>query len=76
MELLDPASSMSAVYLDALENFVFPQLIAEADAVTFQQDGAPAHFCALVWTAVDGFLVDGSAGKGRLIVPHGVLTYY
>jgi hypothetical protein len=70
------STTMSAVYLDVLENFVFPQIVAEADAVIFQQDDAPAHFCAIVWTAVDDFLVDGSAGEGRLIGPHGVLTYH
>jgi hypothetical protein len=38
-ELLDPASSMSAIHLDVLENFVFPERVAEANAVIFQQPG-------------------------------------
>jgi hypothetical protein len=42
----------SAVYLDMLENFVFPQ-IAEVDSLIFQQDGAPHHFGAIVCTALD-----------------------
>jgi hypothetical protein len=36
-----------------LENFVFPQIVAEVDGLIFQQDGAP-----------DYFLADGSAGEG------------
>jgi hypothetical protein len=42
----------SAVYLDMLENFVFPQ-IAEVDGLIFQQDGTPPHFGAIVRTALD-----------------------
>jgi hypothetical protein len=41
----------SAVCLDTLENFVFPQ-IAEVDGLIFQQDGAPPHFGAIVRTAL------------------------
>jgi hypothetical protein len=52
-ELLDPAASMSAVYLDMLQNFVFPKTVAEVDGLIFQQDGAPAHFGATVRTALD-----------------------
>jgi hypothetical protein len=55
---------------------VFPQEVVEADTIIFQQDGAPAHYCAIVWTAVDEFLVNGLAGEGRLIGPHRVLTYH
>jgi hypothetical protein len=44
---------MSAVYLDMLENFVFPQILAEVDGLIFQQDHAPAHFGAIVCTALD-----------------------
>jgi hypothetical protein len=42
----------SAVCLDMLENFVFPQ-IAEVDGLIFQQDVAPPHFGAIVRTALD-----------------------
>jgi hypothetical protein len=41
----------SAVCLDMLENFVFPQ-IAEVDGLIFQQDGAPPHVGATVRTAL------------------------
>lgn len=44
---------MSAVYLDMLENFVFPQIVADVDSLIFQQDGAPVHFGAIVSTALD-----------------------
>jgi hypothetical protein len=43
----------SAVYLDVLENFVLPQTVAEVDGLIFEQDGAPAHFCATVCTFLD-----------------------
>jgi hypothetical protein len=36
-----------------LENFVFPQILAEIDNLIFQQDGAPVHFGATVSTALD-----------------------
>jgi hypothetical protein len=36
-----------------LENFVFPQILAEVDGLIFQKDGAP-----------DDFLFNGSAGEG------------
>jgi hypothetical protein len=42
----------SAVHLDILQNFVFPQT-AEVDCLIFQQDGAPPHFGAIVRTALD-----------------------
>jgi hypothetical protein len=42
------STSMSTAYLDLLENFVFPQEVVEADTIIFQQDGAPAHYCAIV----------------------------
>jgi hypothetical protein len=41
-----------------------PTDVPEADSLIFQQDGAPAHFGAIVLTALDNFLVDGSAGGG------------
>jgi hypothetical protein len=46
-------TTTSAVYVDMLENFVLPQIIAEVDGFIFQQDGAPAHFGAIVCTALD-----------------------
>jgi hypothetical protein len=57
-ELLDPASSTrapptSAVYLDMLENFVFPKTVVEVHGLIFQQNGAPANFGAIVRTALD-----------------------
>lgn len=33
-----------AVYLDMLENFLFPQLEEIEDRIIFQQDGAPPHY--------------------------------
>jgi hypothetical protein len=42
---------MCQVYLDMLENFVFPQ-IAEVDGHMFQQNGASPHFGAIVLTAL------------------------
>jgi hypothetical protein len=44
---------LSAVYLDMLENLVFPQIVAEIDSLIFQQDGAPVHFDATISTALD-----------------------
>jgi hypothetical protein len=41
----------STVYLDMLENFVFPQ-IAEVYGLIFQQNGAPPHFGAIVRTVL------------------------
>jgi ribosomal protein S18 acetylase RimI-like enzyme len=53
----------SAVYLDMLENFVFPQ-IAEVDGLIFQQDGAPPHFGAIVHTALDERFRSRWIGRG------------
>jgi hypothetical protein len=53
----------SAVYLDVLENFVFPQ-IAEVDGLIFQQDGAPPHFGAIVRTALDERFPGRWIGRG------------
>jgi hypothetical protein len=39
---------MSAVCLDVLHNFLFPQIIGEVDSLIFQQDGASAYYCATV----------------------------
>jgi hypothetical protein len=50
------------------------KMVAEVDGLVFQQDGAPADFGAIVFTALNDFLVHGSAGEGRLIGPHGFLT--
>jgi hypothetical protein len=44
---------MCAVYLDMLDNFVFPQIVAEIDSLIFQQDGAPGHVGATMSTALD-----------------------
>jgi hypothetical protein len=53
----------SAVYLDVLENFVFPQ-IAEVDCLIFQQDGAPPNFGAIVRTALDERFSGQWIGRG------------
>jgi hypothetical protein len=44
---------MSAVYLDMLEKFFFPQIIAEVDGLIFQHDGAPANFGSIGRAALD-----------------------
>jgi hypothetical protein len=58
----------SAVYLDMLENFLFPQIVAEVNCLNFQQDGAPACFGAIVRTAVDERFPDPWIGKGGPII--------
>jgi hypothetical protein len=55
---------MSAVHLDILENFMFPQIVAEVDSLIFKL--VPLY--AVLRT--NHFLVDGSAGEGRLIGLH------
>jgi hypothetical protein len=55
---------MSAVYLDMLENFVFPQIVAEVHGLIFQQDGAPAHFGATGSTALDKRFPGRWIGRG------------
>jgi hypothetical protein len=44
---------MKEVYISMLENFVHPQILAEVDGLIFQKDGTPAHFDAIVCTALD-----------------------
>jgi hypothetical protein len=66
-ELLDPSSSTSAVYLDILGDFVFPQTVAEVDGLISQQDGAPAHFGPIVRTALDERFPGTWIGRGRPI---------
>jgi hypothetical protein len=43
---------MSAIYLDVLENFVFPWT-AEIDGLIFQQAGEPHQFGDILCTALD-----------------------
>jgi hypothetical protein len=50
----------------------FPRIVAKVDGHIFQEDGAPAHFGAIVRTSLDKRF-PGSAGQGRLIGLHGVL---
>jgi hypothetical protein len=52
-----------AVYLDMLQNFVFPQT-AEVDSLIFQQDGAPPYFGAIVRTALDKRFPGRWIGRG------------
>jgi hypothetical protein len=68
------STTTNAVYLDMLENFVLPQIVAEAGSFFNKMVHQPilVPLYALLWT--DGFLVDGSAGDGRLNGPHGLLT--
>jgi hypothetical protein len=57
-------SAMSAIYVDMLQNFVFPWP-AEVDGPIFQQDGEPHHFGVILCTALtNNFLVDGSEERG------------
>jgi hypothetical protein len=59
-----------AVSLDVLENFVFPQIVAEVEALVSKemvQQPITVPLYALLWT--DDSLVDESTGKGRLIGP-------
>jgi hypothetical protein len=55
---------MSAVYPDMLENFVFPQAVAEVDGLLIQRDGAPAHFGAIVHTSLNERFPGGWIGRG------------
>jgi hypothetical protein len=57
----------SAVYTDMLENFVFPQMVAEVDGLILQQDGARAHSGATVRTALDERFPGQWIGRGRPI---------
>jgi hypothetical protein len=43
----------SAVYLDTLDKFMFPWIVAEVDGLLFQQYGAPAYFSATARTTLD-----------------------
>jgi hypothetical protein len=47
----------SAVYLDMLENFVFPQIVAEVNGLNFRQDGAPAHTDYSGWIGRGGPII-------------------
>jgi hypothetical protein len=60
----------SAAYLDMPENFVFPQIVAEVNDLISQQDGAPAHFCAIVRSALDERFPGRWIGRGGLITWH------
>jgi hypothetical protein len=56
----------SEVYLDMLENFVFPQIVAEVDSLIFQHS-ATAHFGAIVCTALGERFPDQWISRGVLI---------
>ena len=48
------------VYLDMLEQFVYPQVVALQPNVIFQQDGAPPHWSMDVrGPSMQNFLIDG-----------------
>jgi hypothetical protein len=68
-------TTTSAVYLYMLEKFVFPQIVAEVDGLIFQQYGVPAHFGAIVRTALnEGFPGGWICRGGPINWPHRVLT--
>jgi hypothetical protein len=74
-EIVEPcffleSTKTCAVYLEMLENFAFPQTVAEVDSLLLQQDGASTYF-SVIYVLL---LVYGSAGECRLSDLHGVLT--
>jgi hypothetical protein len=58
------------LHLDLLQNLVPSQAVSEVGGLIFQKDDAPTHFGAIVPSPLD----DESAGEGRSVGSHGVLT--
>ncbi|KFM64525.1 hypothetical protein X975_16921, partial [Stegodyphus mimosarum] len=54
----------SVVYLDMLENFVFPQLEELQPHVFLQQDGAPPHWGTIVRTSLNDHFTGRWIGRG------------
>ncbi|KFM75855.1 Transposable element Tcb1 transposase, partial [Stegodyphus mimosarum] len=54
----------SVVYLDMLENFVFPQLEELQPHVFLQQDGAPPHWGTIVRSSLNGHFTGRWIGRG------------
>ncbi|KFM70901.1 hypothetical protein X975_12371, partial [Stegodyphus mimosarum] len=57
----------SVVYLDVLENFVFPQLEGLKPHVFFQQDGAPPHWGTIVRSSLNDQFTGRWIGRRGLI---------
>jgi hypothetical protein len=70
-EIVEPcfvleSTTTCAVYLEMVENFVFPQTVAEVDSLILQQDGAPTHFSANVRGVFKKYLPT----KGSILFEH------
>ncbi|KFM56612.1 hypothetical protein X975_18900, partial [Stegodyphus mimosarum] len=57
----------SVVYLDMLENFVFPQLEELQPRVFLQQDGAPPHWGTIVRSSLNDHFTGRWIGRGSPI---------
>ncbi|KFM68198.1 hypothetical protein X975_25037, partial [Stegodyphus mimosarum] len=57
----------SVVYLDMLENFVFPQLEELQPHVFLQQDGAPPHWGTIVRSSLNDYFTGRWIGRGSPI---------
>ncbi|KFM62835.1 hypothetical protein X975_24013, partial [Stegodyphus mimosarum] len=55
---------LSVVYLDMLENFVFPQLEELQPHVSLQQDGATPHWGTIVRSSLNGHFTGRWIGRG------------
>ncbi|KFM70121.1 hypothetical protein X975_02734, partial [Stegodyphus mimosarum] len=58
---------LSVVYLDMLENFVFPQLEELPPDVFLQQDGAPPHWGTIVRSSLNDHFTGRWIGRGSPI---------
>jgi hypothetical protein len=63
--LFHESTITSAVYLDMLENCVFPQIVTEVDGFIFQENGAPANFGAIVRISLNEPFPGRWFGRGR-----------
>ncbi|PNF30502.1 hypothetical protein B7P43_G10874 [Cryptotermes secundus] len=54
----------SVIYLDTLQNFVFPQIEALQPEIIFQQDGESPHWSTIVRDALDKHFPEGWIGRG------------
>ncbi|KFM65773.1 hypothetical protein X975_25152, partial [Stegodyphus mimosarum] len=59
----------SVVYLDMLENFVFPQLEELQPHVFLQQDGAPSHWGNIVRSSLNDHFTGRWIGRGGTWAP-------
>ncbi|PNF28847.1 hypothetical protein B7P43_G04418 [Cryptotermes secundus] len=60
-------TAISVIYLDMLQNFVYPQIETLQSEIIFQEDGAPPHWSTIIREALDKHFPGRWIGRGSPI---------